>query len=70
MSVQLKFYGTEATNTNDHSLDVFVNSQLEITVRIKDESFDGPYNIQLISLDKQTAIKLSRELRKQIALLG
>ena len=70
MAVQLKFYGTESTNTNEHSLDVFVNSQLEITVRIKDESIDHDYNIQLVSLDKQTAIRLSRELRKQIALLG
>ena len=69
MAVQLKFYGTEVTNTNEHSLDVFVNSQLEITVRIKDESIDHDYNIQLVSLDKQTAIRLSRELRKQIALL-
>ncbi len=69
MAVQLKFYGTEETNTSDNSLDVFVNSQLEITVRIKDESVDHDYNQQLISLDKQTAIRLSRELRKQIALL-
>lgn len=70
MAVQLKFYGTEETNTSDNSLDVFVNSQLEITVRIKDESVDHDYNQQLVSLDKQTAIRLSRELRKQIALLG
>lgn len=70
MSVQLKFYGTEATNTNEHYLDVFVNSQLEITVRIKDESVEHDFNQQLVSLDKQTAIRLSRELRKQIALLG
>ncbi len=69
MAVQLKFYGTEETNTSDNSLDVFVNSQLEITVRIKDESIDNDYNQQLVSLDKQTAIRLSRELRKQIALL-
>ena len=69
MAVQLKFYGTEETNTNEQSLDVFVNSQLEITVRIKDESIDNDYNQQLVSLDKQTAIRLSRELRKQIALL-
>jgi hypothetical protein len=69
MAVQLKFYGTEETNTSDNSLDVFVNSQLEITVRIKDESVDHVYNQQLVSLDKQTAIRLSRELRKQIALL-
>ena len=69
MAVQLKFYGTEATNTDEHSLDVFVNSQLEITVRIKDESVDHDFNQQVVSLDKQTAIRLSRELRKQIALL-
>ena len=69
MAVQLKFYGTEETNTSDNSLEVFVNSQLEITVRIKDESIDNDYNQQLVSLDKQTAIRLSRELRKQIALL-
>lgn len=69
MAVQLKFYGTEKTNTENHSLEVFVNSQLEITVRIKDESVDHGYHIQLVSFDKQTAIRLSRELRKQISLL-
>jgi hypothetical protein len=69
MAVQLKFYGTEETKTSDNSLDVFVNSHLEITVRIKDESVDHDYNQQLVSLDKQTAIRLSREIRKQIALL-
>jgi len=69
MAVQLKFYGTEETKTNDNSLEVFVNSHLEITVRIKDESVDHDYNQQLVSLDKQTAIRLSREIRKQIALL-
>jgi hypothetical protein len=69
MAVQLKFYGTEETKTNDNSLEVFVNSHDEITVRIKDESVDHDYNQQLVSLDKQTAIRLSREIRKQIALL-
>ena len=69
MAVQLKFYGTEETKTNDNSLEVFVNTHDEITVRIKDESVDHDYNRQLVSLDKQTAIRLSREIRKQIALL-
>jgi hypothetical protein len=60
MGIQLKFYGTEKTETQENSLEVFINSQEEITILIKDE---------LVSLDKPTAIRLSRELRKQIALL-
>lgn len=69
MSIKLKFYGTENTNTNEHSLEAFVNQEMEITIKITDESVDHGYNRQLISLDKSTAIKFSREIRKQIALL-
>lgn len=69
MGIQLKFYGTENTETQDNSLEVFVNSQSEITILIKDESVSHDFNKQLVSLDKATAVKLSRELRKQIALI-
>jgi hypothetical protein len=69
MGIQLKFYGTEKTETQENSLEVFINSQEEITILIKDESVSHDFNRQLVSLDKPTAIRLSRELRKQIALL-
>jgi len=69
MGVQLKFYGTQKTNTQENSLEVFLNSEDEITILIKDESVSHDFNRQLLSLDKQTAIRLSRELRKQIALI-
>jgi len=69
MAVKLKFYGTEETKTENQSLEVFVNQSKEITLIINDEDVDLVLNKQIISLDKQTAIRLSRELRKQIALL-
>ncbi len=69
MGVKLKFYGTEETKTENQSLEVFVNQSKEITLIINDEDVDLVLNKQIISLDKQTAIRLSRELRKQIALL-
>jgi hypothetical protein len=69
MGVKLKFYGTEETKTENQSLEIFANQSKEITLIINDEDVDLVLNKQIISLDKQTAIRLSRELRKQIALL-
>jgi hypothetical protein len=69
MAIVLKFYGTEKSKTEKESLEVFCNAQNELTIITKDEDCEHCYNKQHICLDKATAIRLSRELRKQIALL-
>jgi hypothetical protein len=64
MSVSIKFHGTK--NCPDSTtLDVFVNNANEITVNI---SCLYTENEAFISLDRRTAIKLRRELGKQISL--
>jgi len=61
--VKLLFLGTKETDTNQVSLELFATNRN--TVMITMES-DG---IQLMEVSKQTAIRLSKELKKQIALL-
>lgn len=63
--VQLIFYGSEKSETENHELRCFCNNRNEIYIEI-----EMHYNIKhFICLDKQTAIKFSKELRKQIALI-
>ena len=66
MAYSLNFYGTEKTNTNKTVLEAFHNAENEITISIKEE--DVEY-ITFISFDRETAIKLVKELKKQISLL-
>ena len=67
-NVKLIFQGTEKGKTQEHTLEVFANTNDEIFISI-DMNCDHDFGEAFISLDKSTAIKLSRELRKQIALL-
>lgn len=67
MAVKLKFYGTEKTNTENHSLIIYASASNEIFITIDNDN--DPERFQYISLDRETAIKLSKEIRKQIALL-
>jgi hypothetical protein len=63
--VQIIFYGSEKSETTDHQLRCFCNTHQEIYIGI-----DMHLNAEhFICLDKATAIKLSKELRKQIALI-
>ena len=64
-NVRLIFGGTEISETKEHSLQVFANNRNELFISIDMESMRESF----ICLDKSTAIKLSKELRKQIALL-
>jgi hypothetical protein len=63
MGYQIKFYGSEQSETTDVELSAWTNGHNEITIDI----YDNCEN--LISLDKKTAIRFVRELKKQIALL-
>ena len=68
MSVQLKFTSTERSQL-ETELIAYCNQDNEIFIQITDTNcsyyLDSPY----ICLDKQTAIKLAKELRRQISML-
>ena len=64
-NIRIIYQGTEWSKTNDHELECFVNSSNEIFISIETHSFPASY----ICLDEHTAIKLSKELRKEIAIL-
>ena len=61
-NVKLIFQGTEVSKTQNNELEVFHNSHNEISIVIESK---GNYP-SLISLDKQTSVRLVRELKKQI----
>lgn len=65
-NVKLLFCGTEQSETQEISIECFHNAHNEITITI-DEGRNFP--ISFVSLNKETAIKLSKELRKQISLI-
>jgi hypothetical protein len=64
-NIRLKFYGTEKSETEEHSLVAYSNINNEIYLCI-----DMPnYEQSFICLDKSTAVRLVRELKKQIGYL-
>jgi arsenate reductase-like glutaredoxin family protein len=66
MAYSLNFYGTEKTNTSKTVLEAFHNAENEITISIKEEDLE---HATVISFDRETVIKLVKELKKQISLL-
>lgn len=68
MAVKLRFYGTEKLKSSKRFLECYEQGG-EIIIYLEDEDSEHDYNQQWVGLDKQTAIRLSRELRKQIALI-
>lgn len=66
-NVKLRFYGTESSETQEHYLEAFCNvhDQLYIQVGVKDQEFYTGF----ICLDKPTAVRLVRELKRQISFL-
>ena len=64
-NVKLVFSGSFKSDTNDHTIVTFANVHNEIYFSI---DMDG-YPTFFICLDKETAIKFSKELRKQISYL-
>lgn len=65
-NIQILFGGSEKSKTEQHILQVYANINNEIFISIEDKN-DGAF--EFIALDKSTAIRLSREIRRQIALL-
>ena len=67
---KLVFYGTDKSKTTDVELVCYMNDNNQIFIEISDPTLDHSYNNQFICLDKATAIKLQRELKKQISYIG
>lgn len=63
--VKILFYGTERSETELTELEVFANVHNEIFISIENHDYPGSF----ICLDKLTAVRLVRELKKQIGLL-
>lgn len=64
MAVKIRFYGIEGTNARTFLECEAISKNTLIGIRIEDQTTESP-----IIIDKPTAIRLVRELRKQIALL-
>jgi hypothetical protein len=64
-NVKLIFQGTERSKTDENELEVFVNIHNEIVLDIQREN-EYPF---YLCLDKPTAVRLVRELKKQIGYL-
>ena len=66
--VSILFRGASGTNSNEKHLEVFTNHYNGITLSITDP--DDPYMGGChICFTKETAIKLHRELKKQISFI-
>jgi len=68
MSYQIIFHSTTRSEC-PATLTVEATDFNEIYIEIKDTEAQHDLNYQYICLDKETAIKLSKELRKQISFL-
>lgn len=65
MAIELVFTGSYKSETSEHTSRIYFNSENEIYMEIL-----NPYNeISFICFDKETAIKFSKELRKQISFI-
>lgn len=63
--VKLFFYGTEKSKTDLTELEASATDENEIYISIYNQRHLGSY----ICLDKSTAIRLVRELKKQIGII-
>jgi len=65
-NVKLLFFGSEESQTQEHQLECYQNQNNNIYLNI---DMDNGWDSSFICLNKSTAIKLHRELKKQISFL-
>jgi Na+-transporting NADH:ubiquinone oxidoreductase subunit NqrF len=63
------FLGAKGTGTEENELECFCNLSNRISITILDELFNNNGYPSVIELDKNTAIRFSKELKKQISLI-
>lgn len=64
-NVKLLFYGTETSGTEEHTLEVFHTNDNEIFIEIDMQDNNRAH----LCLDKSTAIKFHRNLKRSISFL-
>ena len=64
-NTKLVFIGTEKSKSDEHELVCYNNTNNEIYINISYPNYESAF----ICLDKSTAIKLHRELKKQISFI-
>jgi len=64
-NVKLLFFNDE----DDKQLECFATADCKIFIEITDNDMDHQFKLQNIVLNKSTAIRLVRELKKQIGFL-
>lgn len=67
--IDIIFKGSENTLTEENQLQVYCNINNKITISIYDENVNNYGYPTIICLNKQTAIKFHRELKKQISFI-
>lgn len=70
-NVKLLFYGTEESVFENSSIECFanVNGHISIIIEDHDNDDDDCINAKAVVIDKETAIRFAKELRKQISIL-
>lgn len=67
-NIKLLFYGCIESGFEETFIECFANTKNRIFISIENE--ENSFPSQFIALDKSTAIKFSKELRKQISILS
>lgn len=62
-NTKIKFY--DQNIKSERSIEVYQNESNQLFIRINDQEFD--YEFRFVTLDLATAIKFSKEVRREIA---
>ena len=68
-NVRLIFGGSEEHKNSEVTIECCANFKNGLYINIQDNEVEHDYGFANIVLDKSTAIKFSKELRKQISLM-
>jgi hypothetical protein len=68
--MKILFYGTDRSDSQHHTIEAFLNIFDEIFIEINNENSYNGLDSQFICLNKETAIKLVKELKKAIGQLN
>jgi hypothetical protein len=66
-NINVRFFGTKKSRTNEVCLDCYPNTREEIFIKISSKG--GLLESREICLDVPTAVKLSKELRRHIGVI-
>ena len=66
-NIKILFYGAGGTGTMANSVEVYANAYDGITIEIRNNI---DQTLEVVSLSKQSAIRFSKEIRREIAVLN